>query len=41
MVTANHPVARVGGKNEIEQIAGETRLPSWPRGWAAYLMTHR
>jgi SAM-dependent methyltransferase len=24
---------------EIEQIASESDLPSWPRGWAAYLMT--
>jgi SAM-dependent methyltransferase len=26
---------------DIEEIAGETGLPSWPRGWAAYLMTRR
>ena len=26
---------------DIEQIAGETGLKSWPRGWAAYLMTRR
>lgn len=24
---------------EIRQIAGETGLPKWPRGWAAYLLT--
>jgi hypothetical protein len=24
-------MARVGGKHEIEQIAGVTGLPSWPR----------
>jgi cyclopropane fatty-acyl-phospholipid synthase-like methyltransferase len=23
---------------EIKQIAGETGLPKWPRGWAAYLL---
>jgi SAM-dependent methyltransferase len=26
---------------DIERVAGETGLPSWPRGWAAYLMTRR
>ena len=26
---------------DIERIAGETGLQSWPRAWAAYLMTHR
>ena len=26
---------------EIERIAGETSLDTWPRGWAAYLMTRR
>jgi hypothetical protein len=26
---------------EIERVAGETGLPSWPRGWAAYLLTRR
>lgn len=24
---------------EITQVAGETGLPQWPRGWAAYLLT--
>jgi SAM-dependent methyltransferase len=32
---------RFGASFDIERIAGETRLPSWPRGWAAYLMTRR
>jgi cyclopropane fatty-acyl-phospholipid synthase-like methyltransferase len=27
------------GVFEIHQIAGETGLPKWPRGWAAYLLT--
>ncbi|GAB4098524.1 class I SAM-dependent methyltransferase [Sinomonas halotolerans] len=26
---------------DVERIAGETGLPSWPRGWAAYLMARR
>lgn len=26
---------------DIERIAGESDLPTWPRGWAAYLMTRR
>ena len=26
---------------DIEQVAGETGLKTWPRGWAAYLMTRR
>ena len=26
---------------EIERIAGESGLDTWPRGWAAYLMTRR
>jgi SAM-dependent methyltransferase len=30
-----------GNDFEIEQIAGESGLPSWPRGWAAYVMTRR
>jgi cyclopropane fatty-acyl-phospholipid synthase-like methyltransferase len=25
----------------VKQLAAETGLPSWPRGWAAYLMTRR
>ena len=24
---------------QIKQVAGETGLPRWPRGWAAYLLT--
>jgi cyclopropane fatty-acyl-phospholipid synthase-like methyltransferase len=26
---------------DIKQVAGETGLKTWPRGWAAYLMTYR
>ncbi len=26
---------------EIERVAGESGLASWPRGWASYLMTRR
>jgi cyclopropane fatty-acyl-phospholipid synthase-like methyltransferase len=26
---------------DIKQVAGETGLKTWPRGWAAYLMTRR
>ena len=26
---------------DIKQVASETGLKTWPRGWAAYLMTHR
>jgi SAM-dependent methyltransferase len=26
---------------DIERIAGESNLPKWPRGWAAYLLTIR
>jgi len=26
---------------DIKQVAGETGLPNWPRGWAAYLLTRR
>jgi SAM-dependent methyltransferase len=26
---------------DIEQVAGQTGLTSWPRGWATYLMTRR
>jgi SAM-dependent methyltransferase len=26
---------------EIEQIGGESDLPKWPRGWAAYLLTRQ
>ena len=26
---------------DIKQVAGETGLETWPRGWAAYLMTYR
>lgn len=26
---------------DVEQVAGETGLRGWPRGWAAYLMTRR
>ncbi len=25
----------------MEQVAGQTGLASWPRGWATYLMTRR
>jgi hypothetical protein len=25
----------------VERVAGEADLPSWPHGWAAYLMTRR
>lgn len=28
-----------GSGFHIERMAGETGLPTWPRGWAAYLMT--
>jgi cyclopropane fatty-acyl-phospholipid synthase-like methyltransferase len=30
---------RFAGSFDIKKIAGETGLRSWPRGWAAYLMT--
>lgn len=30
-----------GSTCDIERIAGETDLPKWPRGWAAYLLTIR
>jgi cyclopropane fatty-acyl-phospholipid synthase-like methyltransferase len=30
-----------GATFDIEQIAGETGLSKWPRGWAAYLLTRR
>jgi hypothetical protein len=32
---------RFGEAFEVERVAGEADLPSWPRGWAAYLMTRR
>jgi hypothetical protein len=32
---------RFGQTFEVERVAGEADLPSWPRGWAAYLMTRR
>jgi SAM-dependent methyltransferase len=32
---------RFGPTHEIVRFAGERDLPSWPRGWAAYLMTRR
>jgi SAM-dependent methyltransferase len=32
---------RFGEAFEVERVAGESDLPSWPRGWAAYLMTRR
>jgi SAM-dependent methyltransferase len=28
-----------GGTFDIKRIAGESDLPQWPRGWAAYLLT--
>jgi hypothetical protein len=28
-----------GSTFEITRIAGESDLPKWPRGWAAYLLT--
>jgi 2-polyprenyl-3-methyl-5-hydroxy-6-metoxy-1,4-benzoquinol methylase len=30
-----------GSTFDIKLIARETGLPKWPRGWAAYLLTHR
>jgi len=30
-----------GSTCDIERIAGESDLPKWPRGWAAYLLTIR
>ena len=30
-----------GASFEVERVAGETGLPGWPRGWAAYLMRRR
>jgi SAM-dependent methyltransferase len=32
---------RFGEAFEVERVAGVADLPSWPRGWAAYLMTRR
>ena len=32
---------RFGDYFQIERLAGEANLPTWPRGWAAYLMTRR
>jgi hypothetical protein len=28
-----------GSTFEIKRVAGESGLPKWPRGWAAYLLT--
>src|ERR1700730_963146 len=33
--------ARFGENFQIERLAGEANLPTWPRGWAAYLMTRK
>ncbi|HEX6682984.1 MAG TPA: class I SAM-dependent methyltransferase, partial [Candidatus Limnocylindrales bacterium] len=30
-----------GAAFDIERVAGESGLKSWPRGWAAYLMTRK
>jgi 2-polyprenyl-3-methyl-5-hydroxy-6-metoxy-1,4-benzoquinol methylase len=32
---------RFGHHFEIERLAGEANLQSWPRGWAAYLMSRK
>jgi SAM-dependent methyltransferase len=32
---------RFGAAFAVRRVAGETNLPGWPRGWAAYLMTRR
>jgi len=32
---------RFGRLFEIERVAAESDLPTWPRGWAAYLMRRR
>jgi SAM-dependent methyltransferase len=32
---------RFGADFKIERLAGEANLPTWPRGWAAYLMTRK
>lgn len=30
-----------GNTFHVTQVTAETSLPSWPRAWAAYLMTRR